>query len=82
MEIDLLEYIAAKTSCEYVSDIKTCLNWSKKSAMMLCIYRIAPEICSLQEWNDAVRYITGNDVHFYERGAAKGFILEFLGANP
>ena len=78
MEIELLEYIASRISCEFISDIKACSGWPALSAMSRCISNINSKDCTLHEWNDAVQYITGEGIHFADNEAAKGFILRYL----
>jgi hypothetical protein len=81
MEIDLLEYIASKISGVFISDIRPCTDFSKRIAMTRCISRIDSNACSLREWNDVAQYITGAHMHFYDREAAKEFILCYLKIN-
>ncbi len=78
MHVELLEYIAANTSSEYISDLRSSYSCLKKRAVLRCISRIDPEECSLREWNNAANYITGQHVHFQCRSDAKAFILEHL----
>ena len=78
MEIDLLGYIANKVSCEFVSDIRMCQDWSRTCAIFRCVLHIDASECTLREWNDAAQYITGEDIRFKNREAARNCILNFL----
>lgn len=77
MEIDLLEYIASKLSCEFISDLRVCQDWMEMSALSRCVSQIDASACSLREWADAAQYITGADIRFYDREAAKDYILRY-----
>lgn len=58
MEIELLEYLAMKTGCLYLSDLK---YLKSKSIISIVIRRVPAKIYSLHEWNDAVQYLTGHE---------------------
>ena len=72
--ISLLEYIAAKEGCQYLSD----LSKSRRTSLFFMariIREIDPNEYTLQEWNDAIEYITGETVCFDTvEQAAQGLI--------
>lgn len=80
MEIDLLEYIASKLSCEFISDLRLCRDWMEMSVLCRCVSQIDASACSLREWTDAAQYISGAGIRFYDREAAKDYILRYLKA--
>lgn len=78
MNIDLLEYVAAKASCGLISDLKGRLGIMEKRAILHCIRGIAPETCPIWEWEDAVTYLCGDEIFFRNQADAKEFILARL----
>ena len=73
----LLEYIAEKAGCGYLSD----LHSRKRSYLIYkVIAEIAPSDYDLKEWQDAVRYITAQMVSFEDSGQAAEYLLHHLKA--
>lgn len=78
MKIEFLEYLALKSGCMYISDIKACRKRPVIAALLVCIQQVAPIDCSPQEWNEAIQYIAGEDVHFEDSSMAKRYLLKVL----
>lgn len=73
----LLEYIAERAGCGYLSD----LHSRKRSPHIYeVIANIAPCDYDLKEWEDAVRYITGETVSFKDGCQAAEYLLRHLNA--
>ena len=53
--MELLEYLRIQTDCIYISDLR-----GSKRYHSICnaLYRIDAQQYSLQEWNDALTYLT------------------------
>ena len=81
MEMDLLEYIAFETSCQYISDIKAQQDGFMKYKIAACISKIKPHQFSLSDWNDLVWYITDKRVIFCNSSAALEYLLRYLESN-
>ena len=73
--IGLLDFIAHRVPCEYLSD----LHW--KHQLLPDIQRVIQEIplaqYDLREWNDAVQYVTGLNRSFESKQEAYDFLLSF-----
>lgn len=68
----LLEVLAFKSCCMYLSDLH---NRGNLSSIQHAVREIDPEQYGLEEWNDAVRYITGKDVTVSTREEAVRHLL-------
>lgn len=74
----LLEYLAAKAGCMYLSD----LHQPMYSLMLGHIIRgMEIERFSLMEWNDAVQYITGKTKNFAAREEAAAYLQRYEPVN-
>ena len=71
MEITMLEYLAMKTGCMYLSDLKQ----KPMVTISLIIKRIPVETYSLHVWNDAVEYLTGHEA-FCSAEEAKKYLCD------
>lgn len=70
----LLDHLAAVTGCEYLSDLHLpCRLPLLREAVTGC----AGHDYSLAEWNDAVRYITGEKAVFSSPEEAKTFLSQY-----
>ena len=72
VKLGLLDYISFKTGCTFLSDLHDRRNLPYVQSAVL---RLKPSLFGLEEWNDAARYITGEDVDFKTREEAARFIL-------
>lgn len=61
LPIELLEVLQYKTGCMYLSDLHIPEN---THLVLHAIKKINPEFFSLQEWTDAICYITEQEVQF------------------
>ena len=61
VSLGILDYLSFKAGCMYLSDLR-----ERKTLPFVqnAVARIDPNLFSLEEWNDAVYYITGEDVEF------------------
>lgn len=67
--IGLLESIQVQVGCMYLSDLHIPYNLP---LVQSALRKIEPDSYPLREWNDAVCYITGQELHFEsQRDAAK-----------
>ena len=73
-EKGLLEILADKMGCSYLSDLRQECNLPK-------IQKELKEICqerfTLREWNDAASYITGNECSFSAPAEARKYLLTY-----
>ena len=72
MKQGLLEYLADKTGCMYLSDLRFTDNPKKLSKY---INKIDTKEYSLHEWNDAVNYLTDREVNFNSESEAKDYLV-------
>jgi hypothetical protein len=56
--VDILEYIAQRIGCDYLSDLRY-LNGRNRFRLSRELYRIPAEAFPLETWNDALDYLTG-----------------------
>lgn len=72
VKLGLLEYLSFKTGCAFLSDLH-----DRKKLMFVQseVHNMNPALFSLKEWNEAVRYITGENVDFPTREQAVGYLL-------
>ena len=68
----LLEFLTLKSCCMYLSDLH---NRENLLSVQHVIRGIDPALFSLEEWNDAVQYITGEDVNFQTCEEAAQYLL-------
>lgn len=54
----LLDYLGCCVKCEYLSDLRA-LDPSRRASLRHMVEALTPDAAPLQEWNDAVEYITG-----------------------
>ena len=69
----LLEYIAEKTDCTFLSD----LHQTEHEEIEKVLIRLDIETYSQKEWNDAVRYLTGRILDFTTKEAALAYIRDY-----
>lgn len=67
----LLEYIAGQCHCAFLSDLRYSPGLVKDVLPL-----VPEESFSLQEWEDAVQYISGYDLHFQSAAEAKAFLMD------
>ncbi len=72
MKQGLLEYLADKTGCMYLSDLRFTDNPKKLSKY---INKIDAKEYSLHEWNDAVNYLTDREANFDSESEAKDYLV-------
>ena len=68
----LLEILAFKSSCMYLSDLRFHKNLP---SVQHALQEIDPECYCLREWNDAVQYLTGENMNFSTREEALNYLL-------
>lgn len=71
---NLLEKLKEKTGCTYLSDLH---SPDLLPAIQEYLKDISPESWELQEWNDAVTYITGERKGFTDGGEALQFLIDY-----
>ena len=72
MKLGLLDFLSFKTGCIYLSELHRPENLLPVQSVVL---RLNPDLFTLEEWNDAVRYITGQDVTFCSPQQAAQYLL-------
>lgn len=72
----LLDRLAAKSGCMYLSDLKM-----RKNDMLIKheIRKTDASDYSAAEWNDAINYLTGKKAAFSSPGEAKTYLLKYSG---
>ena len=76
MKESLLDRLAARMGCTYLSD----LHWmdrTQKAKLASVVWHIEPEDATLFEWNDALLYLAGNPPA-ETAGAAREKLLDYL----
>ncbi|WP_295581046.1 hypothetical protein [uncultured Oscillibacter sp.] len=74
-KVDFLEWLALRSGCDYLSDLRVPHNPERVAASLL---DVTAEQCSLAEWNEAVQYLTGAPGAFQSAGEARDHLLQFL----
>lgn len=72
--IELLDYLAAKTGCIYLSDLHTPVYQYIVSTV---IRHIDVDAFSLDAWNEAVLYITGETKIFDDKITAAAYLKNY-----
>ena len=72
VKLGLLDYLSFTTGCAFLSDMRDRKNLPYVRSAVL---RIKPSLFGLEEWNDAVRYITDQNVNFKTRDEAVQYLL-------
>ena len=54
----LLEYLAGRCHCVYLSDLRF-LNEAQRKRLAREVEAVSADAVSLREWNDALEYLTG-----------------------
>ena len=77
MEKELLLVLSEKAGCMYLSDLKYVAD---KSRIKSEIEQLLPQDFSLAQWNDAVKYLTGQNKTFDSAIEYKEFLItaEFI----
>ena len=56
----ILEHLARLMGCEYLSDLKY-LDKRSRTVLAGLVEKLDPEQATVEEWNDALAYLTGQD---------------------
>lgn len=70
----LLEILASQTECMYLSDLH---NPEFLPAIRRALCGISPEQFELREWQDAVAYITGEQLSFKSQKQAADYLKKY-----
>lgn len=76
--IGLLEVLQCATGCMYVSDLRTPANLP---LIRHALRKVDAGAFGLREWDDAVEYITGENVRFERQSDAMGYLENYAGAH-
>ena len=71
----LLETLADQTDCPYLSNLRA-PGWYQPVGHAL--QAIKPSEYKMDEWNEAIRYITGRAVAFSAPDDARNYLLQFI----
>lgn len=74
VKIGLLDYIAFKSGCMFLSDLHDPKNLP---FIKITLRYIAPSMFGLKEWNVAVTYITGKQISFPSAEQAMEYLLSY-----
>lgn len=72
--IGLLELLQYLVGCMYLSDLP---DSSNLLMIQSALKKIDPNNYSLREWNDAVHYITRQDLHFSRQNDAARYLINY-----
>ena len=72
IQMEVLEYISLKSGCMYISDLPSPRN---PLSIYFAIRSAEASAFALEEWNEAVRYITGKAIRFSSGEEAKRYLL-------
>lgn len=75
---ELLEYLRIQTDCEYISDLR---GSHKLNSIRNALHNVDACQYSIQEWNDAVSYITKQSISFLKAEEAEDYLIH-LTRNP
>ena len=75
MEIGLLDYLAFKAGCTYLSDLHQPENL--RQAQHVLRHWTDPDAFSLKEWNDAAAYLTGEQAEFETPRQALDYLKDY-----
>lgn len=73
-DLSLLEYLAAKAGCMYLSDLHQPVY---QYMLPRIIRQMDADAYSLTEWNDAVQYITGETKLFADKARAAEYLQSY-----
>ena len=76
----LLDYLYGKTNCAYLSDLRF-LNAGERQHLAREIRQISPEAAPLADWNEALRYLTG-EADAADADAARKALISNLETAP
>ena len=79
VKIGLLDYIATNSGCVFLSDLHEPKNLL---SIKTTLHSIEPSLFRLDEWNDAVAYITGKDISFSTSEQALKYLLSYKAEKP
>ena len=74
VKLGLLDYIAFKVGCMYLSDLH---NPKNLLYIKTTLHSIDLSMFGVEEWNDAVAYITGKDISFSTSEQAMQYLLSY-----
>lgn len=74
VKIGLLDYIAFKSGCMFLSDLHDPQNLL---FIKTTLRYIVPSMFGLKEWNDAVTYITSKQISFHSGEQAMEYLLSY-----
>ena len=77
MEMELLLVLSEKAGCKYLSDLKYVVD---KSRLKSELKQMSPQDFPIEQWNDAVKYLTGQNKTFDSAIEHKEFLItaEFI----
>ena len=73
MEKELLLVLSEKAGCKYLSDLKYVVD---KSHLKSELKQMPPQDFPIEQWNDAVKYLTGQSKTFDSVIKAKEFLIK------
>lgn len=71
MKQDLLEDLRRASGCEYLSDLR---NSGRRAAVSHAAAALSAESYSLQQWLEAITYVTGQSQQFDDVRAAQRYL--------
>lgn len=57
-QFSLLDYLAQRVGCPFLSDLRY-LDRQRRVRLLQALRSVSPEDAPLEEWNDALTYLTG-----------------------
>lgn len=60
ISLSLVDYLAAQLGCEYVSDLHF-LDTLSRLRLAHVVSKLSPDDWPLEEWNDALKYVTNKE---------------------
>lgn len=73
-EKKLLELLAAKAGCAYLSDLHA-PEWAGE--LEKALEKTPPDLANATEWNEAARYIAGGEREFSSAKEAREYLIEY-----
>ena len=81
LKMGLLDRLAAQSGCEYLSDLRR-LEKGARVRLAGILREVASGDAALEEWNDALRYLTGEPPASTPEAARQTLIERLLAGGP
>lgn len=74
-EQGLLDFLAEEIGCEYLSELR---EGTRNKDIKKILVRIRADRFSMEDWKDAVEYLTAEKQQFQDKKMAKAYLLDYF----